>query len=651
MDNKKKIIGVCGARLFNQIPMQFINTLKKQSEKEGYFIIAFSSNSDDEEETDGYVGESQLYELAKYVNLSAIIVMSETLKNMKIINQIVEIGHNRGIPVFTLDGDAEGAISLNCDYYDGFEDMVRHVVEYHGCRKVNMLAGFKGNQYSDARIDAYKRVLMENGIPFEPERLAYGDFWERPAQKAVEGFLNSGKEFDAIVCANDSMAMTACSVLSEYGYEVPEDVIVTGFDGTIGAGYHFPVISTCEPDYENAIKFIMDKIGSWGTGKIQDNDRCTVNFKVKRSQSCGCMPKTMYEINTVISSLSHSVGDCSWHNIAMSGMITALLDKENIADIVDCIPEFTHLWSSVFRFACFKSSLFTNCAVTETYSEMTTILDVSNGTYHETGRKFMIEEFMPGIDTVMAEDNGIDVLFVRQFNSGRNVYGYIVEGYPVLEERAMQRCNEFAMFITHAVDNVIHNHKLASMNKDLKALNNNLEEAYNKIAGLYLKDYMTGLYNRRGFYEKIGLLAASHKCKDKYLYLFSIDIDRLKYINDNFGHAEGDFAITTVAAAISETSGEDAICARFGGDEFVCAFTAGSSGEYSAAEFYKKLLDNINNTKGVKDKEYPVGASIGMCCCHMEDDIDIENMILSADKNMYKDKSEHRQEYQKEMIK
>lgn len=63
MDSKKKIIGVCGARLFNQIPMQFINTLKKQSEKEGYFIIAFSSNSDDEEETDGYVGK------ASYMNL------------------------------------------------------------------------------------------------------------------------------------------------------------------------------------------------------------------------------------------------------------------------------------------------------------------------------------------------------------------------------------------------------------------------------------------------------------------------------------------------------------------------------------------------------------------------------------------------------
>ncbi len=81
MDNKKKIIGVCGARLFNQIPMQFINTLKKQSEKEGYFIIAFSSNSDDEEETDGYVGESQLYELAKYIDENKLSVDIEKVFN------------------------------------------------------------------------------------------------------------------------------------------------------------------------------------------------------------------------------------------------------------------------------------------------------------------------------------------------------------------------------------------------------------------------------------------------------------------------------------------------------------------------------------------------------------------------------------------
>ena len=44
MNNKKKIIGVCGARLFNQIPIQFINTLKEEGLPGDYFIIAFSSN-------------------------------------------------------------------------------------------------------------------------------------------------------------------------------------------------------------------------------------------------------------------------------------------------------------------------------------------------------------------------------------------------------------------------------------------------------------------------------------------------------------------------------------------------------------------------------------------------------------------------------
>ena len=62
MNNKKKIIGVCGARLFNQIPIQFINTLKEEGLPGDYFIIAFSSNSDDEEETDDGVRQMNVCE-------------------------------------------------------------------------------------------------------------------------------------------------------------------------------------------------------------------------------------------------------------------------------------------------------------------------------------------------------------------------------------------------------------------------------------------------------------------------------------------------------------------------------------------------------------------------------------------------------------
>lgn len=636
MNNKRKIIGVCGARIFNEIPMQFINTLREQSVSEGYFTIAFSSDADDEEETEEYMGESQLYELTKYIDFSALIILSETLKNKKIINKIIDIGHSKNIPVFTMDGSADGCINMNFDYYDGFEDMVRHIVEYHGCKRVNMLAGFKGNNFSDARIEAYKKVLVENGIPFEQERVAYGDFWERPAKKAVENFINSDLEMpQAIVCANDAMAIVACSVLHEHGYNIPEDIIVTGFDGTISGGYHFPVISTCEPDYERAVKFIINKIKESETSDIAGDSEYTINFRVKKGQSCGCGKKTTYAINTVISSLSQDVGDCSWHNIAMSKMLTSVLNSKDIKDIVRCIPEYTHLWSKDFRFACLKSDLIDGCKVSENYNEMTTILRVHKNVYGATGEKFNISEFMPHIDEVMAEENDVDILVVRQLNSGKDVYGYIVEGFPKLKVRPMQRCNEFAVFLTHAINSVIHNFRMTE-------LNNNLTNAYNKIADLYLKDYMTGVYNRRGFYKNINNLISGQAGKGKYLYIFSIDIDRLKYINDNFGHAEGDFAITTVAKAIVCTGSDDAICARFGGDEFACAMISDFPDTYSAEGFYNKLLEHIGNTAGVSEKEYPLETSVGMYCEELKEGLDVEGMILAADRGMYKEKSEHR---------
>ena len=173
----------------------------------------------------------------------------------------MEIGKSKNIPVFSVDGTVGGCYNMVMDYHDGFEQIVRHVVVGHGCRKVDMIAGFKGHPLSEERIQVYKKVLQENGIPFDEGRLWYGDFWDRPTRAAMKKLLEAGKELpDAIVCANDAMAVTVCSELNARGIRVPEDIIVTGFDGTKDGKYHFPVLSTCEPDYEGAVNFIIKEI-------------------------------------------------------------------------------------------------------------------------------------------------------------------------------------------------------------------------------------------------------------------------------------------------------------------------------------------------------------------------------------------------------
>jgi diguanylate cyclase (GGDEF)-like protein len=104
--------------------------------------------------------------------------------------------------------------------------------------------------------------------------------------------------------------------------------------------------------------------------------------------------------------------------------------------------------------------------------------------------------------------------------------------------------------------------QIQSINAQLKQVNEELEQ-------LYVHDYLTGLYNRRGYHElALPLYREMAGGGGKLLILF-LDMDRLKHINDVYGHAEGDRAIRCVAAAIQENLPQNAIPVRYGGDEFL----------------------------------------------------------------------------------
>lgn len=636
MGKTRKVIGVCGSQVFNQNAMVFLEALRKACEEREYFPLVFCANSDlmDEDEVnDEIIAERQLFELCRHTNLCCLIIMTETLKNAGLRRQIVEIGREKQIPVFSLDGIRDDCYNLIINYHSGFDEIVRHVIEKHGARRINMIGGFKGNSFSEERIAIYRAVLEEYGIPFEEERLDYGDFWDRPTKKVVERFIASDLPFpDAIVCANDSMALTACSVLKKAGYKVPQDVIVTGFDGIQNGKYHTPMLTTCALDYEDSLKFIFQEIQkAEKSGKIELCD-FEIKFKLVSNQSCGCTPERYYDRNEIISTLYSDVGDCAWHSLAMNQMVASVLDKQNIMDIAENLPEFVKLWSDHFHFACVKEEILDSSEVIpEKYSRMVTILRGDKQVFVEPGARFDIAEFMPQYQEIIQVGNETGVLIVRQLNSGTDVFGYIVEGFQKLNERRVQRCNEFAMFLAHSINMVLRNYKVYE-------LTNNLKEAYNKVSVLYLQDAMTGIYNRRGFYQKLDKLLQERPGGQSHLFLISVDMDGLKYINDNYGHAEGDFAITSMAKAIVQIGGDEAVCARFGGDEFICAFLTDSPDICQADEWQRRLNQCIQKIPGAAEKPYSIGASVGIVCQAVSGNMDTEAMIQAADKKMYEDK-------------
>ena len=121
----------------------------------------------------------------------------------------------------------------------------------------------------------------------------------------------------------------------------------------------------------------------------------------------------------------------------------------------------------------------------------------------------------------------------------------------------------------------------------------NLMYLYKKMEDNAVTDLLTGIYNRNGFNLYTEDILKSVKNKGEDLILILGDMNNLKYINDTFGHMEGDFAIKSVAEAFKEACfkedcGKKFSCFRIGGDEYVLI-----GGTNSAEEEIERISASI----------------------------------------------------------
>ena len=172
------------------------------------------------------------------------------------------------------------------------------------------------------------------------------------------------------------------------------------------------------------------------------------------------------------------------------------------------------------------------------------------------------------------------------------------------------------------------------------------EVACDKRLNLYNRDMLTGLYNRRGYEKFFGDIFTSclnSKCK---IGVLVIDMDNLKYVNDNFGHSEGDYSLCTIAEAMIVASQDSEVCLRTGGDEFVVL--AGNYNEQKACDYIERVRKYIATRVKLDNKNYPLQISVGFCIekAVLNDDKKVseisEEFMRRADAEMYKEKKEHK---------
>ena len=164
------------------------------------------------------------------------------------------------------------------------------------------------------------------------------------------------------------------------------------------------------------------------------------------------------------------------------------------------------------------------------------------------------------------------------------------------------------MNISNSIENL---RKLSHINKAMEELNK-----------IYVIDPLCDIYNRNGFIKFADEIFKDCVAERKKIMLTFIDMDGLKFINDNYGHDEGDFAIKKLANVIKECCNSDAICARFGGDEFVI---------FLEQKFNAKI-ESIND---IINKPYKLSASLGSVVETVDDSYTLYRIIKMADELMY----------------
>jgi diguanylate cyclase (GGDEF)-like protein len=167
--------------------------------------------------------------------------------------------------------------------------------------------------------------------------------------------------------------------------------------------------------------------------------------------------------------------------------------------------------------------------------------------------------------------------------------------------------------------------------------------AEQKLRDISITDELTGVLNRRGFFEMAERqLKVTDRMKGELFLLFA-DIDDLKVINDTLGHQVGDQLLVDAGNILRDTFRQTDIIGRLGGDEFA-VLLPDNPGANSEESVLIRLEENADNFNKQKSRSYKVMISSGVIKYDVNSPCNIDELLIKADKLMFVRKKERKGE-------
>lgn len=569
-------------------------------------------------------------------NLDGLIFASGTqYHHMSKTDLISYIKGFNPLPVVNLSAEFPDIPSITVECYNAYKELLENLVKVQKCKRFGIV-GVRGSSIEPKTRTKYIKSILKNlEIPSKDITVWKSNFSYSAVMEDLTSYYNENQsfEYDALLCLNDEMAYGALDFCKKINKNVPEDIVISGFDDLERSKYSNPSITSINQQlFEQGYKAIS-LLSDLMQGKEDVPLLTVIDAKVKMRHST-----LRYGMDNVEKLDFHShYSGIEWYSkreqfyqitrfytemqgdISFDQLRNRINNDINLLGITACaIVLYEKPVEMSMPFDYFnlphKARLF---------SAFDCYTGYNSNDFTEEIRFDPNDKYLPE-NIIQVDSEG--VLVVSLFHKTLQ-YGYIVL------RRGQLDVTVYDLF-TKITSTIISNiYSFALMHNETTAY----RAKYDKMDVIARTDELTGLNNRRGLYELGQTTLHYAKVMEQSGMIVYCDMDGLKKINDTYGHETGDRAILAESIILKGNFRSNDILARIGGDEFalICPGLTSSA--------FERIKNQINEDceKWSEDNNTPFVLSISMGATTYpseKDGYQITALLSKADSLLYMEK-------------
>ena len=620
----KKKIAVLACGWAQYLLYDFLQGVEKIAKENNADVYIF--NCYDYVEFSGYPNATgfSIYRLINYEEYDGIIILSDLIKNPRVLEMERQRILKSGKPAVSINLKLKDISCMRIDNYTGFYELVTHLIKEHNARNLFYIDGNETSLDFAERRKAFRMALQDNQIELNRENISTVEHssFNYGYNAASEIFSSDRKLPDAIVCANDLIALGVLKAAAERNIKIPEQLKIAGYDGNYFARNVIPAISTVN---DNAFKIGTESAKRVLTGFTEVQD-----FKIKSMPiyqgSCGCESKIITDQKLFslkfLSEISQSENFAAQLN-QIEEIFTDAADVFTLLTNLELFFSKSHTFEGsdfcIFLKADWASVLINseeNLPQNLSYgSQVQAITSIQNNVKYP--REIIKTKDL--IPSKMHSDECNTFLFIPIFN-----HSY-VHGYFVCKNSLSMISNYHGHQWTRTFGACIERFRKKNMYKQMSQ----------QFLRLSTRDALSGMLNRVGMEKLAKPFYQQNKHNGLTTVLFFVDINSMKTINDKFGHLHGDLAVKTIAQAVLQVVPRNWLCIRYGGDEFL---VVGNSKNYNGEDYCKMITQMVLKKSSTMHLPYNLSASVGTLSVPANSPLSLEEAIEKVDEIMYEQK-------------